>query len=163
MDRVLRHCDRWVHIVAEGPNESPPLRIRVAQRDQYQSPVSSAQVKSSALFAGLFAKGKTTVNEPSASRNHTVVVLFLIRTVKKKTGITVFGDQVPSRGTSPSGDISSAAFWLVAAAASQVAICSCGKVVLNDTRTALRGVLIRMGRRARGRRRCGTTRTPRHS
>ena len=61
------------------------------------------------------------MNEPSASRNHTELLFnyFLIRTVKEEDGgITVFGDQVPeSRDFTIPGDISSAAFWLVAAAA----------------------------------------------
>ena len=54
-------------------------------------PIASAQVKSALLLAGLFAKGKTTVHEPSASRNHTELMLnyFLVRTAKEEDG----GDQ----------------------------------------------------------------------
>ncbi len=152
MDRVLAPLRQMgARIVAEGPNESPPLRIQGSPLNgiQYQSPVSSAQVKSAALFAGLFAKGKTTVNEPSASRNHTELLFnyFLIRTVKEEDGgITVFGDQVPeSRDFTIPGDISSAAFWLVAAAAQPGGHLLVRESGLNDTRTALLGVLIRMG------------------
>src|SRR5438046_9613966 len=89
----------------------------------YRSPVASAQVKSAILLAGLFAKGKTTVDEPSASRNHTELMLnyFLIRTAKAEDSISVFGDQIPeSRDFSIPGDISSAACWLVAAVAQSV-------------------------------------------
>ena len=61
MDRVLAPLRQMgARIVAEGPNQSPPLRIQGSPLNgiQYQSPVSSAQVKSAALFAGLFAKEK---------------------------------------------------------------------------------------------------------
>src|ERR1700736_3845814 len=87
-------------IVAEGPEQTPPLRIRGGSLRgiHYNSPVASAQVKSAVLFAGLFAKGKTTVDEPSASRNHTELMFnyFLVRTAKENNGgVSIFGDQVP--------------------------------------------------------------------
>ena len=156
MDRVLAPLRQMgARIVAEGPNETPPLRIQGSPLNgiQYHSPVSSAQVKSAVLFAGLFAKGKTTVNEPSASRNHTELLFnyFLVRTVKEEDGgVTVFGDQVPeSRDFTVPGDISSAAFWLVAAAAQPGGHLLVRESGLNDTRTALLGVLIRMGAQVR--------------
>src|SRR5207244_11747041 len=107
---------------AEGPEQTPPLRIRGGSLRgiHYRSPVASAQVKSAILLAGLFAKGKTTLDEPSASRNHTELMFnyFLIRTAKRQDAISVFDDQIPdSRDFSITGDISSAAFWLVPAAA----------------------------------------------
>jgi 3-phosphoshikimate 1-carboxyvinyltransferase len=156
MDRVLVPLRQMgARIVAEGPNETPPLRIQGSPLNgiQYISPVSSAQVKSAVLFAGLFAKGKTTVNEPSASRNHTELLFnyFLVRTVKEEDGgVTVFGDQVPeSRDFTIPGDISSAAFWLVAAAAQPGGHLLVRESGLNDTRTALLGVLVRMGAQVR--------------
>jgi 3-phosphoshikimate 1-carboxyvinyltransferase len=156
MDRVLAPLrEMGANIVAEGPNDTPPLRITGAnlQGIEYTSPVASAQVKSALLLAGLFAKGKTTVIEPSPSRNHTELMLnyFLVRTAKEEdNGIAVFGDQVPeSRDFTIPGDISSAAFWLVAAGAQpggHLMVRDCG---LNDTRTTLLGVLIRMGAQVR--------------
>src|SRR5947199_9426211 len=109
-------------IVAEGPEQTRPLRIRGGSLRgiHYRSPVASAQVKSAILLAGLFAKGKTTVDEPSASRNHTELMFnyFLIRTAKAEDSISVFGDQIPeSRDFSIPGYISSAAFCLVAVSA----------------------------------------------
>lgn len=98
-------------IVAEGPNDSAPLRITGSNLNgiDYTSPIASAQVKSAVLLAGLFAKGKTTVHEPSPSRNHTELMLnyYLVRTAKdENSGITVFGDQVPeSRDFTIPGDI----------------------------------------------------------
>jgi 3-phosphoshikimate 1-carboxyvinyltransferase len=115
--------------------------------------VASAQVKSALLLAGLFAKGKTTVHEPSMSRNHTELMLnyFLVRTVREDDESTsIFGDQVPeSRDFLVPGDISSAAFWLVAAGAQPGGHLLVRRTGLNDTRTALLGVLIRMGAQVR--------------
>src|SRR6266480_5242564 len=75
---------------------------------------------------------------------------FLIRTAKTEDAISVFGDQVPeSRDFSIPGDLSSAAFWLVAAAAQSGGHLLVRNIGLNDTRTALLGVLVRMGAQVR--------------
>src|SRR5213075_963231 len=155
MDRVIEPLRKMgADIVAEGPEQTPPLRIRGGSLRgiHYRSPVASAQVKSAILLAGLFAKGKTTVDEPFASRNHTelMFIYFLVRTAKSEDTISVFGDQVPeSRDFSIPGDISSAAFWLVAAAAQSGGHLLVRNIGLNDTRTALLGVLVRMGAQVR--------------
>ena len=124
MDRVIVPLRKMgANIVAEGPNETAPVRIHGVKLKggRHDLPVASAQVKSALLLAGLFAKGKTTVHEPAVSRNHTELMLhyFLVRTAHEEDGSTsVFGDQVPeSRDFLIPGDISSAAFWLVAAGA----------------------------------------------
>jgi 3-phosphoshikimate 1-carboxyvinyltransferase len=109
-------------------------------------------VKSAILLAGLFAKGKTTVEEPATSRNHTELMFnyFLVRTVQNERSVSVFGDQVPeSRDFAIPGDISSAAFWLVAAAAQPGGHLLVRHIGLNNTRTALLGVLVRMGAQVR--------------
>jgi 3-phosphoshikimate 1-carboxyvinyltransferase len=115
--------------------------------------MASAQVKSAILLAGLFAKGKTTVDEPYLSRNHTELIFnyFLIRTAKGENGaVSVFGDQMPeSRDFTIPGDISSAAFWLAAAAAQPGGHLLVRDIGLNNTRTALLGVLVRMGAQVR--------------
>ena len=141
-------------IEAEGENETAPLRIEGAPLHgiKYSLPVASAQLKSALLFAGLFAKGKTTIQEPVPTRNHTELMLnyFLVRTHKDEDGVSVFGDQVPeSRDFSIPGDISSAAFWLVAAAAQPGGHVLVRDVGLNETRTGLLGVLVRMGAQVR--------------
>src|SRR5437879_9648193 len=76
---------------------------------------------------------------------------FLVRTAKDgDRGVSVFGEQVPeSRDFTIPGDISSAAFWLVAAAAQPRGHLLVREVGLNDTRTALLGVLLRMGAQVR--------------
>ena len=124
MDRVIGPlCEMGASVVAEGPDETPPLRIRGGSLRgiHYRQPVASAQVKGALLLAGLFAKGKTTVEELVPTRNHMEKIFnyFLVRTAAEGDGsVTTFGDQVPeSRDFAIPGDISSAAFWLVAAAA----------------------------------------------
>src|SRR5438270_10232457 len=155
MGRVIEPLRKMgANIAAEGPEQTPPLRIHGGSLRgiHYKSPVASAQVKSAILLAGFFAKGKTTVDEPSASRNHTELMFnyFLIRTAKTDDTISVFGDQVPeSRDFSIPGDLSSAAFWLVAAAAQSGGHLLVRNIGLNDTRTALLGVLVRMGAQVR--------------
>ena len=156
MDRVIAPlCQMGANILAEGPEQTPPLRIRGGSLRgiHYRLPIASSQVKSALLLAGLFAKGKTTVEEPSPTRNHTEMMFnyFLVSTAKDgERSVTVFGDQVPeSRDFAIPGDISSAAFWLVAAAAQPRGHLLVREVGLNDTRTALLGVLLRMGAQVR--------------
>ncbi len=156
MDRIIAPLLKMgADIVAEGPEQTPPIRIHAGSLRgiKYKSPIASAQVKSAVLLAGLFAKGKTTVKEPSASRSHTELMFnyFLVRTAKDDDGsVSVFGDQVPeSRDFAIPGDISSAAFWLVAAAAQPGGHLLVRDIGLNDTRTAVLGVLVRMGAQVR--------------
>src|SRR5213595_805342 len=156
MNRVIAPLRQMgANILAEGPEQTPPIRIRGGSLRgiHYRLPIASAQVTSSVILAGLFAKGKTTVEQHSITRNHTELMLnyFLVRTVKDGEGnISVFGDQVPeSRDFSIPGDISSAAFWLVAAAAQPRGHLLVRNIGLNDTRTALLGVLVRMGAQVR--------------
>jgi len=156
MDRVIAPLRQMgANILAEGPEQTPPLRIRGGSLlgIHYRLPIASAQVKSALLLAGLFAEGKTTIEEPSITRNHTELMLnyFLVRTAKDGDRcVSVFGEQVPeSRDFAIPGDISSAAFWLVAAAAQPRGHLLVRDIGLNDTRTALLGVLLRMGAQVR--------------
>jgi 3-phosphoshikimate 1-carboxyvinyltransferase len=156
MDRIIAPLrEMGADIVAEGADNTPPLRIRGGNLRgiKYQMPIASAQVKSAILLAGLFAKGKTTVTEPAATRDHTERMLryFFVRTTRSEKGaITIFGDQIPeSRDFHVPGDLSSAAYWLVAAAAQQgghLLVRDCG---LNTSRTPVLGVLVRMGAQVR--------------
>jgi 3-phosphoshikimate 1-carboxyvinyltransferase len=155
MDRVIQPLRKMgANIIAQGPNETAPVKIHGVKLKgaRHDLPIASAQVKSALLLAGLFAKGKTTVHEPFTSRNHTELMLnyFLVRTVREEEAISIFGDQVPeSRDFRIPGDISSAAFWLVAAAAQPGGHLLVRDVGLNDTRTAVLGVLVRMGAQVR--------------
>jgi 3-phosphoshikimate 1-carboxyvinyltransferase len=156
MERVTAPLRQMgANIVAEGPEETPPLHIQGGSLRgiRYRPPVASAQVKGALLLAGLFAKGKTTVIEAAPTRNHMEMMFdyFLVRTAVDGNGsVSVFGDQVPeSRDFAIPGDISSAAFWLVAAAAQRRGHLLIRDVGLNPTRTALLGVLLRMGSQVR--------------
>jgi 3-phosphoshikimate 1-carboxyvinyltransferase len=156
MDRVIAPLSEMgASIVAEGPDETLPLRIRGGSLRgiRYRPPVASAQVKGALLLAGLFARGKTTVEELVPTRNHIEKIFnyFLVRTAAEDGGsVSVFGEQVPeSRDFDIPGDISSAAFWLVAAAAQRRGHLLIRDVGLNDTRTALLAVLLRMGAQVR--------------
>src|SRR5262249_22133180 len=137
--------------VTVGPERTPAWPIHGGSLGGVPSrqSVASAQVKGALLLAGLFAKGKTTVEEPTPTRNHMEKMLnyFLVRTTREDGGsVSIFGDQVPeSRDFDIPGDISSAAFWLVSAAAQQRGHLLIRDVGLNDTRTAMLGVLLRMG------------------
>jgi len=156
MERVIAPLSEMgAGVVAEGPEGTPPLRIQGGSLRgiHYQPSVASAQVKGALLLAGLFARGKTTVKQPIPTRNHMEKVLnyFLVRTTTDGDGsVTIFGEQVPeSRDFDIPGDISSAAFWLVAAGAQRRGHLLIRDVGLNDTRTALLGVLLRMGAQVR--------------
>ena len=151
MKRVIDPLTKMgAKIKAEGPKDCPPLVIEGGklQAIQYFSPIASAQVKSAILLAGLFAKGRTTVTEPIQSRDHTERMLsyFLVRPGRNDLSVSIVGDQTPeSRDFAVPGDISSAAFWLVAAAAQPGSHLLVKDVGLNVTRTGLLGVLLRMG------------------
>src|SRR5436190_22553038 len=156
MDRILGPLRKMgANVVAQGPNETAPVKIHGVKLKGagHDLLLASAQVKSALLLAGLFAKGKTTVREPAVSRNHTELMLnyFLVRTARDEKGaVSIFGDQVPeSRDFTIPGDISSAAFWLVAAAAQPGGHLLVRNVGLNETRTGLLGVLVRMGAQVR--------------
>ena len=115
---------------------------------RYQLPVASAQVKSAVLLAGLFAEGETIVEEPLATRDHTER---LLRTMgvdleREGPGIKL---QPPERldplEMEVPGDISTAAFWIVAAVAHPDAEIDLPKVGINPTRTGLLDILSMMG------------------
>lgn len=141
-------------IKAEGPKDSPPLVIEGTKLRpvQYFMPIASAQVKSAILLAAIFTKGKTTVTEPCQSRDHTERMLsyHLVRSHKDDLSVSIFGEQTPeSRDFVVPGDISSAAFWLVAAAVQPQSHLLVKDVGLNETRTGVLGVLLRMGAHVR--------------
>ncbi|MDZ4403220.1 3-phosphoshikimate 1-carboxyvinyltransferase [Prosthecobacter sp.] len=137
-------------ITGQGEKICAPLTIQGAPLKSiyYKLPVASAQVKSAILLAGLFASGKTTVVEPVPTRNHTerLFTHFGIKWLREDDCVSVYGGQEP-RATDivVPGDISSAAFWMVAAAASPGSQITIKNVGLNPTRTGVINVLLRMG------------------
>lgn len=138
-------------IQGQGERCTPPIRIRGKANlspIHYDSPVASAQVKSAILLAGLSAEGKTSVSEPHLSRDHTERMLnyLLVKNVREGDTVSIWGGQIPeSRDIRVPGDISSAAFWLVAAAARRGARLVIRDVGLNPTRVGILRALSRMG------------------
>lgn len=166
MDRVITPLSQMgAHLRAEGEGGTPPLVIEGGhlRATEYRSPVASAQVKSAVLLAALFAEGTTTFVEPCPSRDHTERMLnyFLVKLRSKcvrdsffehprECRITISGRQtIESRDFAVPGDISSAAFWLVAAVARPGSRLMVRNVGLNPTRTGILDVLVRMGARVR--------------
>ena len=156
MGRIMRPLEKMgAQIDGMGKNEGcAPLVFRGGNLKaiRYDMPVASAQVKSALLLAGLFTPGRTTVVQPAETRDHTERMLtkFRVRTVREGDEITIYGDQVPqATDLDVPGDISSAAFWIVAAAVKKGAHLLIRDVGLNPSRTALLNVLLRMGARIR--------------
>ncbi len=114
----------------------------------YNSPVASAQVKSSIILAGLYADGLTSVTEPVLSRDHTERMLgyFGVSLDRKGTTVSIEGGQELSAGEIiVPGDISSAAFFIVAALIIKGSELKIKDVGMNPTRTGIVDVLKAMG------------------
>lgn len=149
--KPLEQMGAQIETLGEKPG-CAPLRIHGKKLTpiSYDMPVASAQVKSAILLAGLFTPGKTTVVQPAETRDHTERMLesFRVRTVREGNAISIYGGQIPEAcDFVVPGDISSAAFWLVAAAAIPGSKLMIKDVGLNPTRTAILAVLVRMGAR----------------
>ena len=114
----------------------------------YKMPVASAQVKSAVLLAGLYANGPTTVTEPSATRNHTEKMLnaFGANIVSEKNTITcVPVNELYAQKITVPGDISSAAFLIVAGLILPNSRILLQNVGVNETRTGIITALQSMG------------------
>jgi 3-phosphoshikimate 1-carboxyvinyltransferase len=130
----------------------PPLTVHGGKLSaiQHRPDVPSAQVKSAVLLAGLHAEGTTSVVEPAATRDHTERALVAFGGEATSDGLTVSvagRQRLSAQLLSVPGDFSSAAFWLVAAAALPGSRIEVEDVGINPTRTALVGVLRRFGAR----------------
>jgi 3-phosphoshikimate 1-carboxyvinyltransferase len=117
----------------------------------YVSPVASAQVKSSLLLAGLFAEGKTTITEPSLSRDHTERMFGFFGIPFEQWGLSVTITGRPASGWpgKPNlrvpGDISAAAFFLVGGSVVPGSDLTIREVGINATRSGVLDVLTEMG------------------
>ncbi len=131
-------------------SDRPPLHIHGGKLRgiEYKTPTASAQVKSAVLFAGLFADSETTVEEPHRTRDHTEQALraFGVELSRSRNRVTVRGGQKlsPIDAAVP-GDISSAAFFLCAAALFPDSNLVIDNLLLNPTRASLLDVLKIMG------------------
>jgi len=130
--------------------ELAPLAIRGAalKATEYVSPVASAQVKSALLLAGLYADGITTVREPHLSRDHSerMLTCFGADVRPFDGGVSVAGNpDLEGREVFVPGDISSAAFFLVAALITPGSELLLRNVGLNPTRSGVVEILQAMG------------------
>ncbi len=134
----------------EGGNLAP-LAIQGGhlQGIRYQTPVASAQLKSAVLLAGLYADGETAVTEPALSRDHTEKMLKSFGADIRCEGLitSIRPGSLKGQKVFVPGDISSAAFFLVAAAVIPGARITVEKVGVNETRTGIIDVLKAMGAR----------------
>ncbi|HZG39491.1 MAG TPA: 3-phosphoshikimate 1-carboxyvinyltransferase [Nodosilinea sp.] len=145
MDRVIKPLSQMgAEIWGRQNNRLAPLAVR-GQRLKpihYHSPVASAQVKSCILLAGLMTEGTTTVTEPSLSRDHSERMLRAfgadISVDPDTCSVTVHGPATLTGQTVVvPGDISSAAFWLVAGAITPGSDLVVENVGINPTRTGI--------------------------
>ena len=150
MKRVIVPLERMGARITSDEGR-PPLTIEGAPRltaIDYAPDVPSAQVKSAVLLAGLHADGVTSVREPVGTRDHTERALRLfgasVSSVDRVVSLSG-GQRLSGRRLVVPGDISSAAFWLVAAAALPGSEVTIEDVGLNPTRTGIVDVLRRIG------------------
>jgi len=150
MQRIIQPLQAMGASIDARDGRFPPLEIHPARLHaiDYPLPVASAQVKTCVLFAGLFADGTTIVREPARTRDHTEIALrefgadldvrARVISIRPRPGLRALDLTVP-------GDLSSAAFFLVAALllpGSHIVIEGVG---LNPTRSELLDFLISMG------------------
>ncbi len=146
----VTHPLQLMGAVFEGNDEGLPLTTGGArlQPISYRSPRASAQVKSAILLAGLYPRGTTTVEEPEQSPNHTELMLdrFGAKIMAEDCRVTMQGGTVLKGGQIRiPGDISAAAFLMVAAALVPGSDVLLKNVGVNPTRSGIIDVLIRMG------------------
>jgi 3-phosphoshikimate 1-carboxyvinyltransferase len=153
MSRVIKPLlSMGAEIWGRQGNSLAPLAIQGKQLKgiHYQSPIASAQVKSCVMLAGLLAEGKTTVTEPALSRDHSERMLRAfgaeVLVDPETLSVTVTGHPT-LRGQTVivPGDISSAAFWLVAGAIVPGSDLLIQNVGINPTRTGILEALGQMG------------------
>ncbi len=152
MKRIMEPLSQMGAQISATDVDHAPLRIRGAKLRgiDYRPPVASAQVKTSVLFAGLLAQGRTTVEEPARTRDHGELALraFGAEVERTRNTASILGGQTlqPLEAYVP-GDMSSAAFFLCAASIFPESNLVIDGVLLNPTRSALLDVLAGMGSR----------------
>ncbi len=155
MERVIRPLSAMGAQISSQEGR-PPLRVAGGELKaiDYKMPVASAQVKSCLLFAGLFAEGETRIEEPMRTRDHGEVALraFGVQLDRRSVGQ---GSEARIRGGQRlrgieaciPGDLSSAAFFLCAAALFPGSQLTIPNLLMNPTRARLLEVLMQMGLR----------------
>ena len=152
MDRVaipLRQMG--VEIAGQGERDCPPLHEKGTHQLQpihYRLPVASAQVKSALIFAALQAEGESTIIEKEKTRDHTEDMIRQFGGEIQVDGKTIHiqgGQEFQGQTVIVPGDISSAAFWLVAGLILPDSVIKIENVGINQTRTGILDVIQEMG------------------
>ena len=152
MDRVaipLRQMG--VEIAGQGDRDCPPLHEKGTHQLQpihYRLPVASAQVKSALIFAALQAEGESTIIEKEKTRDHTEDMIRQFGGEIQVDGKTIRiqgGQEFQGQEVIVPGDISSAAFWLVAGLILPDSAIKIENVGINQTRTGILDVIQEMG------------------
>ena len=152
MDRVAIPLRKMgVEIAGQGERDCPPLHEKGTHQLQpihYRLPVASAQVKSALIFAALQAEGKSTIIEKEKTRDHTEDMIRQFGGEIQVDGKTIHiqgGQEFKGQTVIVPGDISSAAFWLVAGLILPDSVIKIENVGINQTRTGILDVIQEMG------------------
>jgi 3-phosphoshikimate 1-carboxyvinyltransferase len=151
MNRVAKPLRTMGALIDTGPEGRPPLTIHGGRRlggMTYELPMASAQVKSSLLLAALYAVGTTSITEPAPTRDHTERMLRGFGypvTVDGRSASVESGHKLTATRIEVPADISSAAFFLVAASIAAGSDLLLEHVGINPTRTGVIDILKLMG------------------
>jgi 3-phosphoshikimate 1-carboxyvinyltransferase len=150
MARVIQPLESMGARITASEGGRPPLRIEGGKLRaiDYQMPVPSAQVKTCLLFAGLFADGETRITESVRTRDHGEIALRAFGAEVKQDGQQVRirgGQKLCAIDAQVPGDISSAAFFLCAAALFPGSKLTIPNLLMNPTRARLLDILISLG------------------
>ncbi len=150
MARVVKPLEMMGAKIASTNGGRPPLRITggTLKAISYTTPVPSAQVKTALLFAGLFADGETKVQESIKTRDHGEIALRAFGVEVKQQGkeLSIAGGQeLHAIDAQIPGDLSSAAFFLCAAALFPGSQLTVDSLLMNPTRARLLDILIALG------------------
>jgi 3-phosphoshikimate 1-carboxyvinyltransferase len=150
MRRIMTPLAKMGAQIEATDGEFPPITIQGSPLHgiDYSLPVASAQVKSCVLLAGLYASGETIIREPITTRDHTEIALRELGAdiaMEPRLARVRSGAKLHAKMLVVPGDISSAAFFIIAALITRESDLVITNVGLNPTRTALLDVLRSMG------------------
>jgi 3-phosphoshikimate 1-carboxyvinyltransferase len=150
MARIIKPLSEMGAKMASAEGGRPPLQIQGGRLKaiHYRPEVASAQVKSCVLFAGLFAEGETVVEEPIRTRDHGEIALRAFGAeVERRGNVSRIGggQRLHALEAHVPGDLSSAAFFLCAAAVFADSQITLPGILMNPTRARLLDILVQMG------------------
>ena len=150
MARIMKPLSEMGARISSSAVGRPPLKIHggLLKPIHYRPEVASAQVKTCVLFAGLFASGETVVEEPMRTRDHGEIALRAFGAEVERTGNVsriMGGQRLRAIEAHVPGDLSSAAFFLCAAALFPGSHITLPGILLNPTRARLLDVLVQAG------------------